>query len=120
MPQPSLRMTEAAPRQQATFSELFTQLDLITQARRIRLHAAAGSVPQLLWFVLFTGAILTVGFTFFFGTENLPAQVLMTGILAANVFAGLLLIISINYPFSGPVHIGSEALSSVLEDFSAR
>jgi len=116
----ALRLTEAAPRQQATFSELFTQLDLITQARRIRLHAAGGSVPQLLWFVLFVGAFLTVGFTFFFGTENLPAQVLMTGILAANVFTGLLLILSMNYPFSGPVHIGSEPLSSVLEDFSAR
>ena len=43
---------------------------------------------------------------------------MMTGILAANVFMGLLVIVSINYPFTGPVRIGSEPLQHVLEDFA--
>jgi hypothetical protein len=50
----------------------------LTQARRIRLHLSTGIVPGLLWLVLYSGAVLTVGFTFFFGTKNLPAQVMMT------------------------------------------
>jgi Protein of unknown function (DUF4239) len=47
-------------------SEILRQLDLVTQARRARLNAAAGIVPGVLWFVLFLGAVVTVGFTFFF------------------------------------------------------
>ena len=62
--------------------------------------------------------MLTVGFTFFFGTENLPAQVMMTGVLSVLVFMGLLVIVSINHPFTGPVHIGSEPLQDVIEDFA--
>jgi hypothetical protein len=56
-----------------------------------------------------------VGFTFFFGTKNLPAQVMMTGILSVLVFTGLLLIISFDYPFTGPVHVGNEPLQHVVE-----
>ena len=45
---------------------------------------------------------------------------MMTGILSVLVFMGLLVIVSINYPFSGPVHVGSEPLKNVVEDFAHR
>ncbi len=95
----------------------FKQLDAVTQARRTRLHLASGIVPGVLWGVLFAGAALTVAFTFFFGTENLAAQVMMTGILTVIVFMGLFVIVSIDHPFTGPVHIDSAPLETVLEDF---
>jgi hypothetical protein len=69
--------------------------------------------------VLTCGAALTVGFTFFFGTKNLPAQVMMTGILSLLVFMALLVIVSIDHPFTGPSSVGSEPLQNVVED-SAR
>lgn len=100
--------------------ELFKQLDSITQARRVRLHLGGGIVPDVLWVVLFVGAMLTIVFTFFFGTENLAAQVMMTGILSVLVLMGLLVIISIDHPFTGPVHVESEPLENALADFSRR
>ena len=51
-------------------AEILHQLDFVTQARRARLNSAAGIVPGIVWFVLFAGAVITVGFTFFFATEN--------------------------------------------------
>ena len=45
--------------------------------------------------------------------ENLPAQVMMTGILSLIVFMGLLVIVSIDHPFTGPVHVGAEPLQTV-------
>lgn len=99
-------------------SEMFKQLDTITQARRTRLHLATGIVPGIIWLVLACGAVLTVGFTFFFGNKNLTAQVMMTGILAVLVFMGLFTIISIDHPFTGPSHVGSEALQGVSDDFA--
>jgi high-affinity Fe2+/Pb2+ permease len=92
----------------------------VTEARRTRLQLAHGIVPTMLWTVLILGGVLTVSFTFFFGTRNLEAQVLMTGVLALIVFMGLLVIVSLNHPFTGGVHIDSEPLQLVLHDFAHR
>ncbi len=113
----ALRQMENGSKHPAIFVEMFKQLDAITQARRTRLHLATGIVPGIVWMVLYCGAVLTVGFTSFFGTENLLAQVMMTGVLSVLVFMGLLVIVSIDYPFSGAVHVGSEPLKTVIEDF---
>jgi hypothetical protein len=98
-------------------AEILRQLDEISAARRARFVAADGNVPEILWFVLFGGAIITVSFTFFFGTPNLHAQALMTGALAALVFSALLTVIVIDHPFVGGVKVQPESLEHVLEDF---
>jgi hypothetical protein len=115
----ALRLAGDSSRPNAVLTEVFTQLDTMTQARRSRLHLALGIVPTVLWLALSLGGVLTVAFTYFFGAENLRAQVLMTGILAVIVFMGLFVIVSIDHPFTGPVHVDSGALQRVLEDFGA-
>jgi hypothetical protein len=99
--------------------EVFSQLDAMTQARRTRLHLAVGIVPTVLWVALSLGGILTVTFTYFFGAENLRAQLLMSGILAVIVFMGLFVIVCIDHPFTGPVHVDSGPLERVVTDFAA-
>ena len=80
---------------------------------------ASGIVPGIVWLVLFGGgAVVTIGFTFFFGTENIRAQAMMTGALSVLIFSGLLIIIAIDHPFAGSVKVGPEALVLVLKDFS--
>jgi Protein of unknown function (DUF4239) len=115
----ALRLSQAGARPAADISEIFYQLDQMTQARRNRLHLCFGIVPIVLWQALVLGGALTVGFTYFFGTRNLHAQVLMTGVLAIIVFMGLFVIVSIDHPFTGPVHVGSGPLLQVLADFVA-
>src|SRR5262249_7849816 len=100
-------------------AEILRQVDVVTQERRARIAAADGTVPSVLWPVLFWGAAFTVGFTYFFGTQNMRAQTLMTGILAALIFSGLLVIIVIDQPFTGAVMVGPDALSDVLTQFGA-
>ncbi|MEO8715868.1 MAG: DUF4239 domain-containing protein [Acetobacteraceae bacterium] len=104
----------------ALLSEVFAQLDQLTIARRSRLVLAEGSVPGVVWSVLCVGAVVTVGFTFFFGTPSLRAQGLMTALLAVTVFMGLLVIISINGPFTGSVSVGFEPLLLVLREFGGQ
>lgn len=99
-------------------TEMFHQLDVVTQSRRARVVLAAGIVPGVVWFVLFLGAVLTVGFTLFFGTQNLRAQVLMTGLLTAIIFLGLMVIVSIDHPFTGPVSLQPAAFRLVLQEFA--
>jgi hypothetical protein len=114
----TLKLGADATRPPALLAEMLKQLDAVTQARRARLHLAAGVVPGIIWMVLGFGAVLTVGFTFFFGAENLHAQVLMTGVLSFLVFMGIMVIVSIDHPFTGPSSVDSEPLRSVLEDFA--
>ncbi len=104
-------------REGVVVAEILRNVDQISEARRLRLLTAHGIVPGVIWVVLFTGAFLTVGFTFFFGTENLHAQSLMSGALAILVFSGILTITVIDRPFAGPVKVGPEALASIVEDF---
>ena len=107
-------------RDSALLTEVLYQLDQVTQARRGRLVLASGIVPGVIWCVLFGGAFLTVAFTFFFGTQNLRAQTVMTGALCALIFSGLLIIVAIDHPFAGTVKVGPEALNAVLEEAGAK
>jgi hypothetical protein len=99
--------------------EIFNQLNQLTQARRTRLLAAEGDVPGPLWIILFGGAFLTISFTFFFGTQNLRAQVLMTGLLSLLIFSELLIAVALDRPFTGGIREAPDAITNVLNDFTS-
>jgi len=111
-----IALNRSGTRTTADMTEIFRQLDNVTAARRARLQLATGLVPNVIWIALFLGALLTVGFTLFFGSENPVAQVSMTGVLSLLVTMGLVVIISIDHPFTGPVHIHPDPLALVLAD----
>jgi len=98
-------------------AEILRDVDRISEMRRQRLVAASGIVPGIIWTVLFTGAFVTISFTFFFGTANLLAQSIMSGALSILIFGGLLTIVAIDHPFSGSVTVGPEALVAIINDF---
>jgi hypothetical protein len=107
----------SAQRGAAVFPEILRQLDVITLARNARLIAAEGIVPAVIWPVLFGGAIVTIAFTFFFGTKNLRAQTAMTVLLSLLIFSELLIIIAVDYPFTGPIQVEPTAFARVLAEF---
>ena len=51
--------------------------------------------------------------------ENLRAQALMTGMLAAIIFSGLLTAIVIDRPFIGAVKVHPDPLAEVMRDFGS-
>jgi hypothetical protein len=104
------------PGEVAILQEMLGQLDTVTQARRTRLALAAGIIPSVVWVILFSGAFITVVFTFFFGSTSLAAQVLMNGLLSALVFIALWVIAEINFPFTGPVQVSKYPLAVLLDE----
>jgi len=97
--------------------DLLHEFDQLVRARRERLVMADGTVPGVIWFVLFLGAGLTISFTFLFGTENVITQSLMTGVLASLICSALVVVIAIDRPFTGTVEVSQEPIRAVLEDF---
>ena len=114
----ALLSVESAQRDNAPLvSEILRQLDVITQSRRVRLVASEGTVPGVIWLVLFGGAVLTITFTFFFGAHSLRVQTAMTAFLSILIFSELLIIVAINRPFSGTVKVQPQALAELLAEF---
>ncbi len=107
-------------REEMIQAELLRQLEVVTSTRRIRGVLSGGTMPSVVWWVLLGGAILTIGFTFFFGTQNLRAQVLMAGMLSILIFSALLVIIAIDFPFSGPVHVSPHAFERVVAEWMGK
>jgi hypothetical protein len=101
----------------AVLSEMLHQVDLVAQSRRARLIASEGTVPTVLWLALIIGAAITIGFTYFFGANNLRAQAFMTALLAILIFSELLVIVAIDRPFTGSVKVGPNALTAVLAEY---
>ena len=110
----AMALNRTGTRSTADMSEVFTQIDNLTLARRVRLHLSTGLVPGIIWSTLFAGAGLTVCFALFFGSPNALAQLAMTAILSIVLASGLVVIVALDHPFSGPVHISPEALEHVL------
>ena len=107
-------------RNRALVTEIFSQLDHMTEARRSRLNAAEGAVPNVIWLVLLGGAVVTIAFTFFFGMESLMSQTIITALLALLIFSELLVVIVIDRPFTGAVKVHPTALSGVLADVQSQ
>src|SRR4029078_5165653 len=115
-----LRLKTDTPRQAMVLGEMLRQLDLVTQMRRARLVASTGVVPGVLWVTLIIGAIGTLGFTLFFGTPNVRAQAMMTGILSILLFFGLLIVVLFYHRFAGAVRGTTAAFDAIANDFIKR
>ena len=96
------------------FAESVRKLNELSELRRTRLSEARTGIHPVLWFVLLAGAITTIAFTFFFGSDNPKAQILMTTLLATLIALILYLIIMFDFPFTGDVSITSAAFQHVL------
>jgi Protein of unknown function (DUF4239) len=87
------------------YAKSIDQLEQLGDYRRLRLLSNRAGVPVLMWVVLLATGIITIGFSFFFGTPNSSAQALMTAALSATIGFVLFLIWDLNHPFAGLVRV---------------
>lgn len=103
-----------------------TSLDRLNElgdARRLRLLSSRTRVPNVMWSVLLTGGLITIAFSFLFGTKRAWTQSLMVAVVSVTVSLVLLLISVLQHPFSGSARVDSEALQQIratIEQFGSR
>jgi hypothetical protein len=114
-----LAIVDDGNRTQTVVSKSIDLLTEISQARRARLGAMAGSVPRVLWFSLVAGSVIMVGFSFFLASENLFGQAVMTAMVAFTVTSLLYVAVLLDQPFAGPASIGSQPLEHAAMVFRA-
>lgn len=96
------------------FAESVRKLDDLREMRRSRIIDSRTGVHPVLWFVLIVGGILTISFTYFFGSEHFINHAIMASMLGALIALILLTILSFNFPFTGSVSIESKTFQQVI------
>ena len=109
------RFEPSTEKEKIVFQQVLNKLNAAGEMRRERIISAHEGVPPVLWMVLLVGGLITVAFTFFFGSENLLAQILMTTMLAALIALVLFTILVLDYPFIGDMKVTTEALEHMLK-----
>ncbi len=95
------------------------RLHVLERQRHLRHLSAEGTLPPVYWPVIVLGFLMTIGFSYFFRLENLKLQAVMTALLAAVLAGVLLLIVSLNEPFTGPVAVEPAPFEHALDHFNA-
>lgn len=108
-------LTPTTTRQQVLYTELITRLNELERLRVRRLDDARDELPHVMWLALITGAVLTISFSFFLGTENVTAHGVMIAVLAALVAVVFYVIVELDHPFAGGVRVSSTGFHSVLD-----
>jgi MFS family permease len=95
----------ATAAEQSAYDAWLGQTSAREEARRDRLHAAEGVVPQPMWIVLLLSAVLVLVYLLFFADsgERAVVQGLLAGSVTAVVVASLLVLSSLNRPYDADV-----------------
>jgi Protein of unknown function (DUF4239) len=114
----ALRAVPAKGRQPTAFyNQASDQLHALTDLRRKRILKSGSQLPSPLWIVLIAGAIISIGFTYFFGVANFRAQALMVAALASIIGLVLFLVLSLDLPFTGDVGANPRPIEDVIHEF---
>ncbi len=95
--------------EKAIYAQALSESCQVWDSRRARTNMSQHTIPTLEWVVLVIGGVITVVFTFFFGLENLRAQVLMTSLVSLIISLNMFLVLMFGYPFSGELKVSSDA-----------
>lgn len=96
------------------------QLHIFLERRQLRLNAAKEGLDSLMWGILLFGALITIGYTFFFWAENHWLHAMMCCSLAALIGIIIYWIVIYDHPLWGAVRVTPEPFDRVLKEFEAQ
>jgi hypothetical protein len=108
------------PQLQIYLTESLKHLTQLSDCRRTRLFASHGTVPVTLWYLLLSGGVLLVVFTYFVGHESVWSQAVMTAALAGILAFSLFLVKSLDSPYSGVASVTPQPFRLELVHVAAR
>jgi hypothetical protein len=106
--------------EEAYLPELLARMNDLSGSRRLRILYSRMEVHSILWLVLLIGAVPTVAYTLLFSNKHAWVQAVNMGSMMLIVMMGLLITLSLQYPFSGNVSIQPDAFQELLVSFHQR
>jgi hypothetical protein len=96
--------------------EMLHTLNELYNARRSRLEAAGGHIPNMVWWVIVFLGLLTVGFTALLGVHHQAMHFAMVAGLTTALVVVVALIVQLDYPFRGVISVSAEPFERVLSE----
>jgi hypothetical protein len=100
--------------QEVLHAELFSQFNQLLEARRKRVMASTSAIPDILWFVVFIGALVNVLWIWLLDMKLVP-QLFLGGVTSFYLATLIALIGAIDKPFRGQVSVSSEPYQVIYE-----
>lgn len=101
-------------KEKAVFTQSLERLDQAMDYRRLRILSAQSHIPSIIWAVLLFGGLTSVAFSLFFFTKSFAVQATMTTLFVTTNVIILLLILFLDYPFTGDLKISPEPYIQIL------
>ncbi|MEY2492655.1 MAG: hypothetical protein QOH24_1606 [Verrucomicrobiota bacterium] len=97
------------------YLESLRRLNNLAEHRRLRIFAGNNTIPPTVWLVLLVGGLITILYTYLFGTRNIKAQYLMISALTVTISWILLLIYILDHPFTGASRVSIQPMADVMQ-----
>jgi hypothetical protein len=95
----------ADSREQMLVDKAVDQLNIISQTRSLRVLYYDDNLPSVVWMVIYLGCAITIGFSYFFGSNIFRAQVAMCAFFSILLGITILAILELAHPYQGVVTI---------------
>jgi hypothetical protein len=89
-------------------------LDNLSTQRAVRLQSNVAALPNVLWYGLLLGAVVTVCFALILHMENVGLHAALTALLAGLIATCIWMILMVNHPFAGDVHVSTAAFEHAI------
>jgi hypothetical protein len=104
--------------EQTSMNLALTEIDSMTEHRRVRQLQSQSKLPGILWIVLVAGGIITLLSSCMFGIDNFGLHCLQVVSLVLLISLILIAIADIDRPFQGVVHVSSRGFERARETFA--
>jgi len=101
-------------RELAAETETLRRMNDLAANRNLRLLHSRERIPSVLWITLLAGAVLTVGFSYYFGVSNLRLHMLATATFAGTIALFIFVIVVLEAPFTRAGAVSREPFQRVL------
>ena len=96
------------------FTASIQKLNEAGELRTQRIIDSRSHIHPILWTVLLAGGLITIIFSYFFVSERLRVQIVMTTLLSALIALILFTILVLDFPFAGDIRITPDAFRPIL------
>jgi len=101
-------------REQVVLDKSLDAMNQLSDARRLRYVYYNEDLPSVVWIIIYIGAAITIGFSYFFNTRNFRAQAIMCGTFAALIGLTIMAIAELSGPYQGAINVSSAPFVFVL------
>lgn len=101
--------------QGALHAEALRAFNNLADCRRVRVVAADGGLSEIMWAVIWVGAIITIGVAYFFKIPDAKLHGILVGLIAGFLAMVIFMIVINDKPFYGYVSVSPEPYQIMLD-----